>query len=123
MSRGVFSLRIMDTQVEIARHVAPEDIAVGDYVTVAHVTYEFVGDCSSVPEQTVTPKRVTFMSPCAGRPLRVMSICLPYLFVREPEGGHDMLDLRRHRIMKLSKTYGKKVFKRLKPPKEDNSTL
>ncbi len=105
---------IMDTQMDIARDVAPEDIAVGDYVTVAHVTYEFVRLCDRSFDDAVKTQRVTLMCPSAGQPWKVVSICLPYLFVRAPEGHHDTLDVRRHRLARLSEAYGNEAFKRLK---------
>lgn len=102
----------MKHKVKTTRKVAPEDMRPGDYVTVAHETAEFIF-CLDEWRKQVEPTRVTFMPDCAGQPLRVVSVCLPYVLVRTPERKHETLDLRRHHLVRLSRAYGKQAFDRL----------
>ncbi|MEZ6190923.1 MAG: hypothetical protein R3C45_06475 [Phycisphaerales bacterium] len=94
-----------------SRVIGPEDVRVGDYVTVTHTTYEFLMDrCADFSQDEVKPRRVTLIPWNAGRPLQVLSVCLPFVLVRDISKATDTLDLRQHRIARLRKAYGRKAF-------------
>lgn len=95
---------------EPSRLIGPEDIEPGDYVTVSHETFEYL---PSGCERDAEPMRVTLIADNAGRPLKVVSICQPFVLVKDPNGKHYPLDLRAHRLARLSASYGKKTFKRM----------
>ena len=95
---------------EPSRLIGPEDIELGDYVTVSHETFEYV---PSACKRDIKPSRVTLMVDNAGRPLKVVSVCQPFVLVEDPNGKHYPLDLRRHRLARLSMTYGNTAFHRM----------
>lgn len=100
--------------------VGPEDLHPGDYVTVAHTTYEFFADfCALGENRDVTPTRITMIPDEAGQPMKVLAVCLPFVLVRYTNRVAGTLDLRRHRVAKLSDTYGRKAFKAGKQRQKD----
>jgi hypothetical protein len=102
----------MDTQLKPSRVIGPEDVRCGDYVTVTHVMYEYIQDiCASTPSQEIPVSRFTLMSDDAGQAHKVVAVCLPFVLVEDPNGKSGSLDLRRHRIAKLTEKYGRKAFK------------
>lgn len=102
----------MRTSKKPSRVIGPEDVRIGDYVTVTHTTYEFVMDpCPGISQDEVKPNRVTLIPWDAGRPMKVLSVCLPFVLVVDTARTTDTLDLRRHRIAKLSSAHGRKAFK------------
>ncbi len=95
-----------------SRVIGPEDVRRGDYVTVTHTLYEFIQDtCASTPRQEIPVSRVTVMSDDAGRAMKVVAVCLPFVLVEDTHGKRDSLDLRRHRVARLTNAFGRKAFK------------
>ena len=65
------------------------------------------GDTSIRPPEQ--PIRIEY-TPCdCGTPLRVESVCLPFVFVRSPAGTHSTLDVRRTELTRLPNDYAKTV--------------
>ena len=53
----------------------------------------------------------------AGTPLKVKAICLPFVFVKAPNGEGRILDMRRCHLVRLSSDYARSVWKALKKQK------
>lgn len=95
-----------------SRVIGPEDVRVGDYITVTHATEEYIADtCAYEHGRDAKPRRVTMIPEWAGYPMRVTAVCLPFVLVRLVTKSQGSLDLRRHQIAKLSRAYGRKAFK------------
>ncbi|WP_139228319.1 hypothetical protein [Planctomicrobium piriforme] len=107
-----------DSESRLAQRLAPEDVRCGDFVTTLNEVVEvpsfvwYSEAANLAPDQMV---RLTRRAEDAGVPYRVASICLPFVLVRGPAKQVRTLDLRQHQIVRLSKTYGKKVWKMLEP--------
>ena len=99
----------------ISQPLAPEDIRAGDFVSLLQVVSEvlpffFMEDVQYRKVETV---KITHL-PHSTRPLEVVEVCLPFVLVKGTDGKHETLDVRRHRLARLSQRYGKKAFKRFK---------
>jgi hypothetical protein len=98
----------------VARSLAAEDLRRGDFVSVLHEVVElpsYFWSCDShvlPPAETV---KVPIWPADGGTPLKVKQICLPFVFVKLPCGKHRTLDVRRHRLVKLSEAYARTVWK------------
>ncbi len=104
----------MKTKVKTSQSVGPEDVRVGDYLTTTRVTVEFLPDvCDPYRGRTVEPMRCDIMPWCAGTPMRVEAVCVPFVYVRTPSGDREAIDLRRYSVVRLAPTYGQKAFKTL----------
>jgi hypothetical protein len=109
----------MDTKTKPSRVVGPEDVRRGDYVTVTHTMYEYIQDpCVSTPSQEIPIARVTVMSDDAGKAKKIVEVCLPFVLVKDANGKLDSLDLRRHRVAKLTEKYGRRAFEAKKKRKK-----
>ena len=104
----------------VSRILAPEDLREGDYVAVLRATFEFpsflwgADTCNRPPEQ---PIRYEYTPYDSGTPLRVESVCLPFVFVRSPAGTHLTLDVRRTELTRLPKEYAEAVCGKLEKDK------
>ena len=104
----------------VARSLAPEDLRLGDYVTVLAEIVEwpsFYWHCDAQVWPPQEPVRLQRYSDDGGTPLKIKAICLPFVFVKKPCGGHLTLDIRQHRLVRLPLAYARPVWKTLSKPR------
>ena len=119
----------MSKSLKTIRTLAPEDVRVGDYVAITQLVVElpsFFWDDSATRDPS-DPVRMPWIPGDGGLPRRVVDVCLPFVFVEEPDGRHCTLDMRRHRLARLSKRYARAALKRMakdrkRKPKHDNES-
>lgn len=92
----------------VVRRLAPEEVRVGEFVTVLTETVElppflFCGDAALLPPSE--PVRYRHIPRGAGSPLLVKSICLPFVLVQRPGGRAGTLDVRRHALARLDRSF------------------
>lgn len=101
----------------LAALVAPEDLNCGDYIAALNVVYQFpsfLWCCDSSAVEPDEPVQVQFRAPGAGTPLKVKAICLPFVFVKLPNGTKQTLDIRHFQVVRLVREYAQEVWKALK---------
>jgi hypothetical protein len=103
------------TPGRVARCLAPDDIEVGMFVTVAFERIEVLvrpaGYLGPVEVRTITMR--TLKPPLSsGTPMRVLNVCLPYVLVELCSTNAHMLDVRRHGLLEVSRSLGTMVFER-----------
>ncbi len=105
----------MNTESDISRPLAPEDIREDDYVAVIGEIFQIVRwDCApAIPGTPPETAQVLCFPFDDAEPLRVVSVCLPFVLVQDAKGGHRTLDARQLRLVRVSERFGKKAFKRL----------
>ena len=101
----------------LAKALAPEDIRPGDYVTPLHViaevpSYWWCDDDWSAPREE--PVRMRFTTSCDGAPLRVQSLCLPFVLLKHPAGQAVTLDLRKCQLARLHRGFARRAWKAVK---------
>jgi hypothetical protein len=101
-------------QATLAKSLAPEDIRPGDYVTPLHLlaevpSYWWCADDWSLPRDR--PVYIRFITGCDGMPLRVKSVCLPFVLVTQPGGRALTVDLRKCQLAKLHDAYARRAWK------------
>lgn len=97
----------------VAMTAAPEDLRRGDFVAILNEVLEVPACCwldlpAQPPEE---PVRVRFMSQDSGTPVKVQALCLPFVFVRHPDGWTETLDVRRVQLVHVSRAYARAVWK------------
>jgi len=114
------------TPTSLAQRVAPDDLRRGEYVAVLHEVCElpsFLWCCDSgvrAPDQVV---EITYRPlPEDREPLKIVALCLPFVFVRRPNGEHRTLDIRGCSLARLDQEYAKAVWKGLKKKSEPRKT-
>lgn len=100
-------------QTHAIRPVAPEDIHAGDYLTITHRSYQLLPDCLENwgGSDTVKMLRVDVIPCDSGEPMRALAVCLPFITAVSPDGLASTIDLRRERVSRLAKAYGRHAFK------------
>lgn len=101
-------------KIQSSRLIGPEDVKPGQFVTVAEVTEQYVYlPAEACVGGNVEPRvaAVTLRSAAAGWPFRVEQVSLPYVLVIAPDGERYAADLRRHRLARVRKRYGKAAFR------------
>jgi hypothetical protein len=97
----------------LAKPLAPEEICVGDFVTPLHVFYDlpsfFWDDCTLGRREELV--RLCYLPETGGVPLKVLSICLPFVLVKQPSGEQRTLDVRKVRLARLNHKYAKAAWK------------
>ena len=109
----------------LAKIAAAEDLCADDYVAVLNEVIEFpsyLWDCDSFVLPPQEPVRVQRQAPDNGLPLRIVDVCLPFVFVKRPCGQHQTLDVRRCQLVRLSRGYAKRVWKTLARAKNTEAT-
>jgi hypothetical protein len=105
----------------LAKMLAPEDVRAGDYVTLLHVTYQvpswfWCADSTLLPPDE--PIRIRYLAPEGGLPLKVRSVCLPFVLIESAVGQSCALDLRQCSVARLRKPYARAAWKALKKNKK-----
>ncbi len=108
-----------DTRLEttLAASVAGEDIACDDFIAVMNEIVELPSylwsgcDVSLPPDELV---RLRFLPCDAGEPRKVIAVCLPFVYAKEPDGSVVTLDVRRHRLMRLDRSCARAAWKQRK---------
>lgn len=109
----------------VSRSLAAEDLAQGDYVGILSEIVEWPSFFWHCDAQLLPPGelvRLQCRTSDGGTPLKVKAICLPFVFVKSPAGEHRILDVRRHRLVRLSSDYAGLVWKVMAKHKGKHAT-
>jgi hypothetical protein len=98
----------------LARVLAPEDVRAGDFVAVLDELFEvpsywWCEDAALHPRDELV--RIRVMPTQENPPQKVKSVCLPFVLVKQPSGEKRTLDLRRQRLARLDRRYGRVAWK------------
>ena len=104
-------------EATLAKALAPEDVRPGDFVTPLFVITEMPsfwwnGGCWNLPHDQ--PVRIRLTYNCDGMPMRVKSVCLPFVLAKSPAGEKNTIDLRKCQIARLDQGYAKRAWKAYK---------
>jgi hypothetical protein len=99
----------------VAATVAGEDVSCGDYLTLLSTMCEMpslMWDDAMLPPNELVRLRVVPAD--AGVPLKVFSICLPFVYAKTAAREVRTLDLRRQQVARLDPAAAKEVWGALK---------
>jgi hypothetical protein len=100
---------------KLVRRLAPEDINAGAYVAVLYIQREHYRlwdtDCFSREVQKLTVQWLPDTEDGECDPLQVLSVCIPFVLAKNPEGKTTMLDVRQHTLGLLDPSFGRKAFR------------
>lgn len=103
---------------KLAKSLAPEEIRAGDFVAQLYHVCEFPSwfwcdsGLASARDELV---RIQYTPEDGGVPLKVKSVCLPFVLVRDPRGRKFTLDIRRVKLARLDCEYAKTAWGMLRP--------
>jgi hypothetical protein len=114
---------IANCESPLARPLAAEDLRCGDFVSVLYEVVDwpsFFWQCDAQLLPPDKPVRLQSRPADSGQPLKVKSICLPFVFVKEPTGKHRILDIRHHHLVRLTPRYAEAVWKTLRDERKSS---
>ncbi len=100
----------------VAARIAGEDIACGDFVSVLNEIIElpsFLWNGSAISLAAEEPVRIRYAANDAGQPYKVMGICLPFVYVKTPNGAIITMDTRQRQLVRLNKNCALAVWNEL----------
>jgi hypothetical protein len=118
--------KVSAAEATLAKALAPEEIRPGEFVTPLHVIAElpsffWCGDGWTLPHDE--PVRIRFTPTSDGLPLKVKSVCLPFVLVKQASGGRQTLDLRKCQLARLDRRYAKRAWKAYKKAQRRPATV
>jgi hypothetical protein len=103
--------------LSVAKPLGPEDVRRGDFVAVLDEMYELPSywwceDAALHPRDELV--RIRLIPAQHNLPLKVKSVCLPFVLAKPPFGLERTLDLRRTRLARLDKHFAAATWKAYK---------
>jgi hypothetical protein len=104
-------------ETTLAKALAPEEIRLGDFVTPLHVvaevpSYFWFTEGWNLPADE--PVRIRLISYSDGLPMKVKSICLPFVLVKHANGQGATVDLRKCQLARLDREFARRAWKAYK---------
>ena len=114
--RCIMTTNVSTAETSLAAPVAPEDVRCGDFVAILSEVIELPSFmwCDYMPGPADQPVRVRYCTTDGGTPLKVKAICLPFVFVKSPQGQSRTIDVRHTQFARLERGYAKTVWKDLR---------
>lgn len=115
-----------DTRSTLAQPLAPEDIRSGDFVTLLHEIREVpsfwwpADGCLRPPHEPIRMRLTPTSEPF---PMKVKSVCLPFVLVKLPHGNRHTLDVRACRLARLNKKFAAASWKAYRSSKPSVATI
>ena len=102
------------SRATLAKALAPEEIRPGDFVAQLYLIAELPSflwhaDAATLPLDD--PIRMRFVPDDGGIPMKVKSVCLPFVLVKLPTGKKQSLDVRLCRLARLDPAYAAVIWK------------
>lgn len=101
----------------VAARVAGEDLQPGDFVTVLNEVVEFASFFWSDLATSLSPSepvRTRYMPREAGKPHKVISVCLPFVYAKSTKGKIVVFDMRQSELVRLDANRGRAMWKTMK---------
>ncbi len=101
-------------QPSLAQCVAGEDLQLGEFISMLTTTTEFLSHLWDRCDLTLSPSevvRVKYIPHRAGTPLKILGICLPFVYVQGANKKVEVLDLRLTQVVRLDRACAKEIWK------------
>ncbi|MBX3442693.1 MAG: hypothetical protein KF774_09800 [Planctomyces sp.] len=113
------------SESSLAKPIAAEDLCAGQDVAVLHELHEvpsfFWCQMETLPPDELV--RLRALPRDSGLPLKVRSVCLPFVLVDTPTEGSRLLDTRRLQLVRLDREFARQVRKKLRDRKSPVPSL
>ena len=98
-------------ETSLAMVLAPEDILPGEFVAPLNEIHEYPSFLWDQDESGSSLVRVQLRADKAGKPRKVIAVCLPFVFLKTAKGRHLTVDVRQCQLVRLSRDYARRVWK------------
>lgn len=106
-----------NNKISVAARIAGEDIVAGNHVTVLSEVIElpsFLWNCSDISLPPNEPVRTRFLPQMAGVPYEVLTVCLPFVYAKSPNGHLLAFDTRQHELVRLDHNSALLILKEMR---------
>ena len=103
-------------QMTVAARIAGEDIKPGDFVTVLIELREwpsFMWSCSGISLPADELVAIRHVPHDSGEPHKVIAVCLPFVYVKQPRGSVFPIDTRQQQLVRPDPANAKFVWKKM----------
>jgi hypothetical protein len=124
-SRTIDGASTTAAEATLAKAVAPEDICVGDFIAPLFEIYEIASYCWQAESWNLPlnePVRVRYVPTCDPSPMRVRSICLPFLLATNATGEPSTIDVRKYQLARLDASHAKRSWNAYKKAQASRTT-
>jgi hypothetical protein len=100
----------------VAARIAGEDLKLGDYITVLNEIVElpsFLWCCAPVSLPPDEPVRFRYTPRGAGTPLKVVGICLPFVYALNSHSSVVTFDTRNQQLVRLDRKCARRIWRKL----------
>jgi hypothetical protein len=110
-------MKITDEDFEsstLVQSVAGEDLRVGEFVTLLNSVCEYPSFLWDASEHTLPPTevvRLKYIPKAAGQPLKIIGICLPFVYVRKHNKVVEIIDLRLNQVVRMNSACAKEIWR------------
>jgi len=108
----------MDTEIEIARAVAPEDIRPGEYVIALQEVCETPSWFWGKENHDNPLVRFTHLPHGNSEPAHVVEVCLPFVLVKTARGKRRVIDVRKYCLARIPEAFGRRVFEEIEAQRQ-----
>lgn len=100
----------------LAATVAGEDLACGDWVALLNQFVELPSYmwCDSIALSPHEMVRLKYAPSEAGQPLRIVAICLPFVYAKSPGDMLITIDTRQAQLVRLDRKCARSVWKAMR---------
>jgi hypothetical protein len=128
MGRGQKSDDVIQASREfsLAKALAPEEIRSGDFVAALYAITEWPSwfwHESDPAHPRDEPVRICSTPPSDSAPWKVRGVCLPFVLVRAPDGLESTLDIRKCRLARLDRKFGRRAWRALRAANRKRAPL
>ena len=101
----------------VAKRIAGEDIAKGDYITILSEIIElpsYLWSCSDFSQPIDELVRIRYLPRTVGEPHKVVAVCLPFVYAKRPRGNLTAFDTRQQQLVRLDRDSGRLLWKQMR---------
>lgn len=101
----------------LAATVSNEDINCGDYVALLNEYVDVPSYLWDMCGTSLAPHdmvRLKVMPTEAGRPFKVIAVCLPFVYAKSPTNEFETFDIRRMQLVRLERKCAKVLWKQMR---------
>jgi hypothetical protein len=74
----------------------------------------YLWSCSAAALPADELVRIPYKPSDAGQPYKVIAVCLPFVYVKRPKGGVNVIDTRQQQLVRLDPDRSRSVWKQMR---------
>lgn len=111
-----------NSQLTTTRTIAPDDLRRGSYIAISVRVHEFIRGRFDEYCRPLTIERIAALPDEDDLlPMKVLSVCVPFVLVQKPDGSARAIDLRQNRVSLVDPAFGRAAFRACSKKEKESS--